>query len=94
MKIPDFSMRTIASALLVAAMILPSGLANAGVSSGDYIGKRPSEIVENLERQGYVVGELETERGYFEVEASIDGKGYEIHIDPESGKVAKIDKDD
>ena len=75
-------------------MALPAGWANAATLKGDYVGKTPAEIVKSLERQGYKVGELETERGYFEVEASIDGKWYEILVNPETGKVAKIGKDD
>ncbi len=69
-------------------------MADAAVSKGDYVGKTPDEIVKGLEQQGYKVGELETERGYREVEASIDGKRYEIHVDLETGKVAEIGKDD
>ena len=46
-----------------------------------------------LERQGYEVGDLETARGFFEVDASIDGERYEIRVDPETGLVAKIERD-
>jgi hypothetical protein len=84
----------IAVALLATVVALPAGSADAAVSKGDYVGKRPAEIVKSLEQQGYKVGELETERGYFEVEASTGGKRYEIHVDPETGKIAKIGKDD
>ena len=86
--------RVIASVLLAATMALPAGPAKATASVGDYVGKTPAEIAVSLERQGYRVEEFETERGFFEVEASINGKRYEIHVDPQTGKVAKIGKDD
>ena len=88
------AMRCLAAVLFVAALTMSSGLAEAAVSKGDYIGKSRSEIVESLERLGYEVGEFETERGYFEIEASIGGKRYEVHVDPETGIIAKIGKDD
>ena len=91
---PRHAARVIASVLLAAAMALPAGPAKATASVGDYVGKTPAEIAASLERQGYQVEEFETERGFFEVEASIDGKRYEIHVDPRTGKVAKIGKDD
>ena len=84
----------VASALLAIVVALQSGVADATVSKGDYLGKNRAEIVESLEQQGYEVGEFETERGFFEVEASISGKRYEIHVDPETGLIARIGKDD
>jgi predicted aspartyl protease len=94
MRKPGRATQIFASAVFAIAVALPAGWANAATLKGDYVGKTPAEIVKGLERQGYKVGEHETERGYFEVKASIDGKWYEILVDPETGKVAKIRKDD
>ena len=94
MRKPGRATQILASAVFATAMALPAGWANAATSKGNYVGKTPAEIVKSLERQGYKVGELETERGYFEVKASIDGMWYEILVDPETGMVAKIGKDD
>ena len=75
-------------------MALPAGPTGAAASKGDYVGKTAAEIVQGLERQGYSVAEFETERGFFEVEASNGGRRYEILVDPGTGKIEKIGKDD
>ena len=55
-----------------------------------------SEIVKAVEAQGYVPTEVEFEDGAWEIEATKDGKSYELKLDPKSGEMlsAKEEQDD
>ena len=79
---------------LATAMTLTAAMALAAVSEGDYAGKTEAEITKSLEAQGYKVRKIETEDGYLEAYALLDGARYEIYVDPKTGKVAKIKADD
>lgn len=94
MKKPAFPLRAASFIALAVcfSMAWPPGL--GAVSMGDYLGKTRAEIAKNIEAQGYEVEEFETENGLIEVEAAIDGKSYEIHVDPESGEIVRMEKDD
>lgn len=46
-----------------------------------------SEIISNLESQGYLLIEVEFENEVWEVEAYRDGQQYELIIDPRSGSI-------
>ncbi len=70
------------------------GPAFAASSIGDYVGKTAAEITENLEQQGYKVGEIEREDGNLEAKVVLDGKPYEIYADPRTGKIIEIEEDD
>ena len=72
--------------------LLSAGL--AAVSEGGYAGKTEDEITQSLEAQGYTVRKIETEDGYLEAYALRDGQRYEFYVDPETGKVAKVKRDD
>ena len=86
--------RRLLSAGLAAALTLSAAAALAAVSEGDYAGKTEDEITKSLEAQGYKVRKIETEDGYLEAYALLDGQRFEIYVDPETGKVAKIKLDD
>ena len=79
---------------LGAALALPAGLAAADMSQGSYTGKSATEIRQKLEAEGYQVREIEADDGYLEAHASLKGQRYEIKIDPQTGKVFRIERDD
>ena len=86
--------RRLLSAGLAAVLTVSAATALAAVSEGDYAGKTEDEITKSLEAQGYTVRKIETEDGYLEAYALRDGQRYEIYVDPETGKVAKVKRDD
>lgn len=84
---------------LTAAAAIGAGLALTPVLAGatakdEYLGKADAEIRAALEQDGYEVRKIETEDGYLEAYAMRDGQRFEIYVDPESGKVVKIEEDD
>lgn len=86
--------RGLAAAGLAATLALAAAAALAAVSKGDYAGKTQDEITKGLEAQGYTVRKVETEDGYFEAYALLDGERYEIYVDTQTGKVVKVEVDD
>lgn len=86
--------RGLATAASAAAVALAAGLAMAAVAPGDYAGRTKAEIAKSLEQQGYRVRKIETEDGYLEAYALLDGARFEIYVDPETGKVVKVEEDD
>lgn len=70
------------------------GLGAVQKAVGAYLGKSEEEIARTLESEGYDVEDFETEDGLIEVEANIGGVSYEIYVDPESGEIVSIKKDD
>ena len=80
--------------LIAACLTLAIGSGLADISDGDYLGKSKDEIKQTLESQGYKVKEIDRERGLYEIDTVIDGKPYEIKVDPESGKVVNVEEDD
>ncbi len=80
--------RFLASAALAAALTVPAGSAFAAASEGDYVGTAAAEITESLVQQGYEVDEIE-----LEVKVFLDGKPYEIKLDPRTGKIVEIGED-
>jgi len=53
-----------------------------------------SDIMANLESQGFVPTEVEYEDGLWEVEAYKNGVEHEVTIDSQSGKIVSIEADD
>ena len=88
------SPRLLSVGFAAALTLTAAAAAFAVVSEGDYAGKTEDEITKSLEAQGYTVRKLETEDGYLEAYALIDGQRYEIYVDPQTGKVAKVKLDD
>ncbi|MCZ6772600.1 MAG: PepSY domain-containing protein, partial [Proteobacteria bacterium] len=78
--------RLLASAALAAALALPAGSAFAAASTGDYVGTTAAEITESLVQQGYEVSEI-----IFEIKVVLDGKPYEITLDPRTGEIVEIE---
>lgn len=84
--------RKMLSVVAVAPMILAS--AAIAVERGDTVGTDGAAIRSALEADGYEVRKIETEDGELEAYALKDGKRYEIHVDPASGKVSRVEEDD
>ena len=91
---PRRSPRFLSAGLAAALTLSAAAAAFAVVSEGDYAGKTEDEITKSLEEQGYRVRKIETEDGYLEAYALLDGQRYEIYVDPKTGRVAKIKLDD
>lgn len=81
----------------LAALALPLGLAYASEAEdalvGTDAGTTPEEIEATLTEQGFEVRKVETEDGELEAYATKDGERYEIYVDPETGKIAKVEED-
>ena len=81
------------TALFLSAALVP-GFAIAAVQTGDRLGSSADDIIANLEADGYIVTETETENGRFEAEAMLDGVLYEIEVDLGNGEVIEVELDD
>lgn len=79
---------------LGAILAVPAGLAAADVSQGSYSGKTAAEIRQQLEAQGYQVRKIDADDGYLEAHAVLNDRRYEIKVDPQTGKVIRIELDD
>ncbi|MDP6952112.1 MAG: PepSY domain-containing protein [Alphaproteobacteria bacterium] len=80
--------------MISTAIALYAGAAAATVMSGDYVGKTKAEIAANLEQHGYEVRKVEDEDGELEAYAILDRQRFEIYVDPQTGNVVKIERDD
>ena len=78
---------------LLATLIVP-GLALAQVAPGDSLGTSEADIRAKLEARGYAVTEFEIEDGEIEVEATMNGKAYEIEVSSKDGNVLEVELDD
>lgn len=75
------------------------GAALLALSTGVAVADQPGPnwlsmdaVIKILNNEGYsVVTELEADDGHWEADASKDGKVYEIHIEPKTGKVIKVE---
>ncbi|WP_282605538.1 PepSY domain-containing protein [Pelagibius sp. Alg239-R121] len=92
--LPAVAVAAIASITLAGVSSLPANPAAAAASQGSYAGKSGDEITKSLEEQGYEVRKIETEDGYLEAYALLDGKRFEIYVDPKTGNIIKIEQDD
>ncbi len=81
-------------AVVAGALVIVPGLAIAGLSVNDQVGKSEGEIRQVLKGQGYKVIEIEREDGEFEAEVSKDGQSFEFEISAETGLVLETEKDD
>jgi hypothetical protein len=86
--------RLVASVALAAALALSAAVAIAAASKGSYAGKSKDEITNSLEQQGYKVRKVESEEGNLEAYAILEGKRYEIYVDPQTGNIVKIKEND
>ena len=95
MSLPSSLTRPILGLTLAGALSLAAGIAFAGaVTEGSYAGKDGAEVTKSLQDQGYQVRKVESEDGYLEAYAMLEGRRYEIYVDTKSGKVVKIKQDD
>lgn len=73
-----------------ALLALSTGVAVADQPGPDWISA--DAVIKILNNEGYsIVTELEADDGHWEADASKDGKVYEIHLDPKSGKLIKVE---
>ncbi|WP_458760388.1 PepSY domain-containing protein [Afipia sp. TerB] len=79
------------SAIVGAALLaLSASFAAADQPGPDWLSM--DAVIKILNNEGYsVVTELEADDGHWEADASKDGKVYEIHIDPKTGKLTKVE---
>lgn len=77
-------LKTCGIAVLLGTLLVQTGLAD---------GKPLSEIVKAVEDQGYAPVEVELEEGSWEIEATKDGKTYELIIDPKSGEIRSVEEE-
>ena len=79
----------------LAAALLSAGVANAvELTVGAKLGVTAAEIVAALATEGYEVTKYERERREIEVEATRDGRRWEMKIDPQSGEIVRLKQDD
>ncbi len=52
-----------------------------------------SEIIRSVEMQGYAPIEVERENGLWEIEATKDGKTYELAADPKTGEIQSVEEE-
>lgn len=85
--------RTLVLAGLLSASF--AGLAIAAeVMPGQAVGQDAEAITEKLQAEGYDVRKIEAEDGYLEAYALLNGKRYEIYVDPKSGEIVEIEAED
>jgi len=79
--------------LFIAAALLATP-AIATLSVGEKLGANEEAIKTKLEAQGYVVMEIEKEDNMLEVEVTLNGKEFELEVDPKSGAIIKIEEEE
>ncbi len=81
------------SGLLIFGLIAASNVAFVDKPGADWI---PMEkVIVIVKKAGYSqVSELEADDGHWEGDGLKDGKKYEFHVDPHSGKITKDEQDD
>lgn len=75
------------------------GAALFALSAGAAVADQPGPgwlsmdaVIKILNNEGYsVVTELEADDGHWEADASKDGKVYEVHIEPKTGTLIKVE---
>ena len=78
------------TALGAVLLALSAGVAVADQPGPDWISGEA--IIKILNNEGYsVVTEPEADDGHWEADASKDGKVYEVHLDPKTGKLTKVE---
>lgn len=81
--------------LVAATSIAASSVfALANLEKGASVGKTESEIKFALEKQNYVVEEIELEDGVYEVEVTLDDKEMELEIDAATGLILEVELED
>ena len=86
--------RTQTAVLTTIALALSSAVALATVATGDTVGTTEQQIRAQLESKGYTIKAIEIENDEIEAEVALNGKDYEIEIDPKTGQVTEVEEDD
>jgi uncharacterized membrane protein YkoI len=92
----EMAMNTI-GLMMMAWFALLVGCMSAVALSNDRLPQKYiplDEIVESLEKAGYVVIEAEADEGRWEVDAHKGDETYELHIDPATGETIAAHRDD
>lgn len=83
-------MRLIPIALL-AAFALPAAPALADRPGPNWISSQRASNI--LRQRGYRVTKIEADDGHWEGEAYRNGRKYEFHVAPRSGRITKLERD-
>ena len=83
-----------AMALGIAAMGVLSLQANAGSAQTGTVSVEYAQIVQTVTDAGYTFEKLEIEDGEIEVEATKDGKEWELTLNAETGEIVSVEEDD
>lgn len=79
-----------ATVLGLVLLALSAGVTFADQPGPDWISVEA--VIKLLNNEGYsVVTEPEADDGHWEADVSKDGKVYEIHLDPKTGKLTKVE---
>jgi hypothetical protein len=70
------------------------GLAEYGFGAPERPGVRGTAVQAMLAEQGYTVTSYERESGEIEVDATKDGRLWELKIDPQSGRIREAEEED
>lgn len=76
--------------VLIAAMAIATPVLASQISTDTVLGATPDEVQANLKQMGYDIRKWEMEDGLIEVYAVMDGKRYEIYVDANTGRVARL----
>lgn len=79
---------TMAAALAAAVMTTP---ALADQPGRGWISM--DKVMHMLAKRGYTVTKIEADDGHWEGEATRQGRHYEFHVDPHSGRITKMERD-
>jgi hypothetical protein len=83
------------SLLLALGLALAPALASALPAVGDVVGTNPTDAGAALAAAGCTVDSFESEDGMIEAKChDAEARRYEVYIDPATGTVAKVERDD
>jgi len=81
--------------ILIAAAFAMAAMASAPAFAGEpgrgWISS--ARVTTMLAKRGYKVTKIEADDGHWEGEAARRGAQYEFHVDPKTGKVTKLERD-
>ena len=63
----------------------------ADVPGRDWISS--AQVSQTLAKMGYQVRQIEADDGHWEGEATKNGRNYDFHVDPRTGRVTKMELD-
>ncbi len=86
--------RLIAVPMAIAASLAASAVLAAELAPGVKLGTDVQEISAALAVDGYKVLKYEREHGEIEVYAVKDGRRLELELDPQSGRIVRIEDED